>query len=63
MANSTNNPYYDPYVVICEEIKDDNWDGGSNPPNFDFISAKNHPGLINKIGGGRWKISDEYTIP
>ena len=59
MANSTNDPYDDPYVVICEEIKDDNWDGGSNPPNFDFTSAKNHPGLINKIGGGRWKISDE----
>ena len=59
MANSTNDPYYDRYVVICEEIKDDNWDGGSNPPNFDFTSAKNHPGLINKIGGGRWKISDE----
>lgn len=61
MANSTRYPSYDPHVVICEEIIDDNWYPNwmkGNPPNFDFTSAKNHTGLINEIVG-RWKISDE----
>ena len=62
MASSTNDPFNDPCVVICEEIKDDNWDGGSNPPKFDFTSAKYHTGLMDKMGGRNEESKEKIRI-
>ena len=59
MAPSTEDSPYDPSIVICKEIIDSKWNGGLNPPSFDFTPALGHAGLINKLGGTDIQIRDK----
>ena len=59
MASSTKDLPYDPSIVICKEIIDSKWNGGMNPPNFDFTPAMSHAGLMNKLGGTDIQVRDK----
>ena len=59
MASSTKDSPYDPSIVICKEIKDSKWNGGMNPPNFDFTPALSHAGLVIKLGGTDVEVRDK----